>query len=254
MIRLRWLAFGFLMAAILPAKAETLVVKLAPQVIAITSTFSGSEVSVFGAIDRDFQVASRPGQYDVIVAVKGPPRRAVLSQRVAWGPLWLTDREVPLLGYPSFTHILSSRSLETITTSPLREKMRLGLDQMANQTDFSLAVSDEVALRDALRRLSVGKGLWGVSENAVGFFGQNLFHARLMLPSNAPTGSYTVETVLLADGLPLAVDKQQFLLNKVGVDQALEQFVSNKPILYAVIVTALALSMGWLGYALFRRD
>src|SRR5690606_37114759 len=75
---LAWLAMLWL--GMSPARAEQLIVALSAEEVRITSNFTGTSITVFGAIERDAATVSRAEFYDVVVAVKGPPETVVTRQ------------------------------------------------------------------------------------------------------------------------------------------------------------------------------
>ena len=64
-----------------PAQAEQVVMAVSSERVAINSNFSGTELTVFGSIERDSSSVSRAGDYDVVVVVKGPPADVVTRSR-----------------------------------------------------------------------------------------------------------------------------------------------------------------------------
>ncbi len=56
------------------ARAETMITSLSTHRLQITSNFVGSQIVLFGAIERDAQTISRAGGYDLAVVVRGPRR------------------------------------------------------------------------------------------------------------------------------------------------------------------------------------
>ena len=63
------------------AFADHLVVSLSTHRVQINSSFVGTELVLFGSIERDEQTASRARGFDIVVKVSGPP----VTPRVAVG-------------------------------------------------------------------------------------------------------------------------------------------------------------------------
>jgi len=66
---IRLIALFLLLA--MPAKAEEIVLGLSRDEVAITATFEGSEILIFGAIKREKPIPDE-GELGVIVTVAGP--------------------------------------------------------------------------------------------------------------------------------------------------------------------------------------
>src|SRR5690606_4009144 len=56
-------ALAGLLASLAPAAAETLILSLSTHRVAITSTYTGSSIVVFGAIERDERTVARAAPY-----------------------------------------------------------------------------------------------------------------------------------------------------------------------------------------------
>jgi hypothetical protein len=65
----------------LPANAERLIASLSQHRVMVTSSFTGSEVALFGGIERDTGNLPLRGSYDVAVTVTGPRQNMVTFRR-----------------------------------------------------------------------------------------------------------------------------------------------------------------------------
>jgi len=54
------------------ARAETLITSLSNHRVLINSNYTGTQIAVFGAIERDAQTVARATGYDIVVTVRGP--------------------------------------------------------------------------------------------------------------------------------------------------------------------------------------
>ena len=64
--------------AALPLRAEEVVLGLSKDRVAITATFEGSDILIFGAIKRETAIPEVP--LDVIITVSGPSRPATVRR------------------------------------------------------------------------------------------------------------------------------------------------------------------------------
>ncbi|MGF3024846.1 TIGR02186 family protein [Methylobacterium aquaticum] len=244
---------GFL--AIGPASAESLVVSLSFNRLAVTSTYTGTSVAVFGAIERDGQAGARSGGYDVVVTIRGPRQALTVREKAAMGPVWINRAQQKFAEVPSFLAVLSSRPLSEIADEATRRRLRLGLKAIVAAPDMTLAApAPDDPFREALLRLRRRERLFTESEAGVRFLSPSVFRSIAPLPATAPVGAYDVEVLLLAGGVPLARHEARFDLVKSGVEQSLATFAREWSLAYGLAVGALALISGWLASVIFRRD
>ena len=69
-----------------PAAAESLVTTLSTESVAITSTYTGAEITAFGVIERDGQTSVRVKPYDVVISARGPRRTTIVREKEQLGP------------------------------------------------------------------------------------------------------------------------------------------------------------------------
>jgi uncharacterized protein (TIGR02186 family) len=108
--------------------------------------------------------------------------------------------------------------------------------------------------RAALVRLMQERGLYGEEPNAVTFLTPTLFRAAIPLPAQVPTGGYTVDVKLFADGNLVAQSNSAFEIVKVGFEQFVANAAREHGLLYGLATTMMALATGWIASIAFRRD
>ncbi len=238
-----------------PAQAESLVVSLSFNRLAVTSTYTGTSVAVFGAVERDGQAAARSGGYDVVVTIRGPRQSLTVREKEALGPVWINRAQQKFAEVPSFLAVLSSRALPDLADAATRRRLRLGLSAIVAAPDLTLAApAPDDPFRDALLRLRRRERLFTETASGVRFLSPTVFRATAPLPATAPVGAYDVEVVLLAGGVPLARHEGRFDLVKSGIEQGIATFARDWSLAYGLAVGALALISGWLASVIFRRD
>ncbi|TGE01485.1 hypothetical protein EU555_04990 [Methylobacterium nonmethylotrophicum] len=238
-----------------PARPEALVVSLSFSRLAVTSTYTGTSVAVFGAIERDGQAAARSGGYDVVVTIRGPRQSLTVREKEALGPVWVNRGQQKFAEVPSFLAVLSSRPLAEVADEGTRRRLRLGLPAIVAAPDLTLAApTPDDPFREALLRLRRGARLFTESEAGVRFLSSSVFRGATPIPATAPVGAYDVEVVLLAGGVPLARQEARFDLVKSGVEQGIATFARDWSLAYGLAAGALALISGWLASVIFRRD
>ena len=243
--------------AAVPAKAETLIVALSTQQVRISSNFTGSSITVFGAIERDAATVSRASFYDVVVVVKGPAETFVTRKKDRFLGVWLNRSSRTFVNVPSFYSVHSSRPLDQVTTPQLRKRYQLGADQLV----FPVAVDGgaETAeagdeFREAFIKLKSDARLYQSHPYAVSFPGAEIFQTAIDLPANVPTGRYVATVYLFRDGAMLASKEEPIIVVKTGFEQASYNLAQSQGFVYGLAVVVLAIFTGWLAGVIFRRD
>ena len=240
------------LATLLPAAAEDLVVLMSTQDVAITSTYSGARVAVFGMIERDASTLSRGGKYDVVITVAGPSASQVLRAKERTGPLWINNTVRRYPDVPGYYALLSTGPVPAIANDPARERQKMGL---AFYLAPSAAPSDAIEATDAaLFRLRKKAGLLVEDPRAVQMHRPNLFSSAVTLPASAPTGRYLVGVTVLASGVPLKTVNTSFVVRKIGFEAYVAAHARDNGLLYGLFAVLCALVIGVLGNLMFRRD
>lgn len=237
------------------ARAEALVAALSATRVDIHSTYTGAVLTAFGSVQRDGQVGSRAGPYDIVVTVRGPPRNFVVREKEQVGFAWLNTRQRRFAGTPSYLAVLSTRPFEKVTTPLLRRRFGIGLDAFVTPPGLNLdGLPGERAFRDALIRKESAAGRFVSDPAGVQLLTPELFSAAIPLPATAPIGTYHVAVALFADGAQLATTQTYFEVAKTGTEQSLAAAARDNSFAYGLATVAAALLSGWLASVVFRRD
>jgi uncharacterized protein (TIGR02186 family) len=240
------LCFSLLAAGPVAAAEPPLVADMSQDSISITSSFTGTEILLFGAIDR-------PG--DVVVVVQGPREDLVVRRKARVSGIWMNRKSVTFHGVPAYYAVASSRPLEDIAPPTVRARYRLGGDYLdfaiAGET-HQLAGQELLDFREAILRNKAREDLFVIDEEQVRFR-DHLFRTSLVFPANAPEGDYSVNVYLMRGGR--VVDNQQSTLSirKAGLERTIFDLANEQPALYGLIAIVIALFAGWLAAVAFRR-
>jgi uncharacterized protein (TIGR02186 family) len=247
--------FGFFLTC-MQAQAESLIVSLSSERIRINSNFTGAELTLFGAVERDVATIARSGNYDAVVTVRGPRGSVTIREKKALGPLWLNRVQRRYIAIPAFISVLSNRPLPQIAAEEMRRKMRIGIDPLVppQGARSSFADHDEPDFREALIRIRRSQGLFRENDQSVRFLNSSLFRSNIRIPGIAPLGNYDVDVALFADNIQLAKASASFVVTKSGAEQAVAAAAREQPFAYGVLTAGLALLIGWLASVIFRRD
>jgi uncharacterized protein (TIGR02186 family) len=235
------------------ARAEELVMSLGADVISIRSNFTGAAVSVIGVIERDAATASRAGNYDAVVTVRGPRGAVSVWRKRPVGPLWLNLDQRKFIAIPSFISVLSNRNLDAIVSPEMRARNFIGVNALLPE-QLPARGADAPEFLAALQRLRTSDGLFMSNETAVRFVTPSVFQARIVIPGRAPLGKYDVDLALFADGALLARKEQSFNVTKAGVEQSFSMAARNYSLYYGLTSVLIALLFGWFASTIFRRD
>ncbi len=247
---------GF-MAVSTPAMAERLVISLSHHRVLVTSSFTGTEVVLFGSIERD-QTAPLPRRgYDVVVTVTGPRESERTRRKERVLGIWVNMESRTFVNVPNYLAALSNKPLDAIVNTDLQRRLQIGLVNTTLPQRIGSGVTDvtqEDAFRMAFLRLKKEHGLYIERNNGVTFFTPTLFRADIPLPSNVPFGLYDVDVKLFADGATIAESTSALEIIKVGFEQFVADAARDHGLLYGLATAMLALLTGWFASVVFRRD
>lgn len=237
------------------ARAETLVASLSTSQVRITSNYTGSQIVVFGAIERDAQSVARAGAYQVVVTVRGPRQAVTVREKNRTGPVWINGQQQKFIHIPAYLGVFASAPIVEIGTTLQRQRMRIGLQAAMDAPDVTMdRGTEDDRFREALARLKIRELLFVEDERGTTFLTPNLFRTPVPLPVTAPPGDYEVDVALFADSVLLARTSTSFEVVKIGFEQRLADFSIQWAALYGLGTAAMALMFGWLATVIFRRD
>lgn len=238
-----------------PGHAETLIAAMSSHQIQITSNYTGSQLTVFGVVERDGRTVARGDPYDIVVTVRGPKRMLLVREKERLGPIWINRTQRRFPDSSLFLTVASNRPLNEILSADSARRERIGLENAQQRKDAALDLDVTTArFQDGLIRILSDKGLYSLEERGVTFLSNTMFSAPIDVPATAPTGSYEIDIVLYAGGVPLARQSTNFEVVKSGMEQRLASGAHDLPLLYGLVTVILALLLGWLASVVFRRD
>ena len=102
---MRVLAFLLCMIPLF-ASSEEIVLGMSQDEVAITATFDGSDILVFGAIKRESAIPE--GELGVIVTIAGPSEPVAVHRKERRFGIWVNTETVEVDAAPSFYAIATS--------------------------------------------------------------------------------------------------------------------------------------------------
>ena len=229
------------------AIAQSLVVDMSESSISITSSFTGKDIILFGAVDMPS---------DIVVIVQGPREKMVVRRKGRVSGIWMNRRSVTFPDVPAYYAVASNRPLDEIASQTVRAQYRMGsafLDFPVEASARHLTGEELLEFREAILRNKRREKLYFDMDNSVQFR-ERLFRTSIIFPTSAPEGNYTVTTYLLRGGLVIAEQLTPLQIRKAGFERKVFDLANQRPALYGIIAVLIALASGWLAAAAFRRS
>lgn len=240
-----------------PAAAEKVVTSLSQHRVAITSSFTGEDLILFGAIEAEAPGGPLRDNYDIVVTVTGPRQTFRTRRKERVLGIWVNVDTRPFLNVPSYLSVLANRPLTHITDTEILRKEQVGLDNyLLTQrvgADFADTVRED-PFRAAFVRIENENGLYNESATAVTFITPTVFRAAIPLPSAVPTGVYLTEVKLFAGGEIVGRSSTAFEITKAGFEEFVAEAARDHGLFYGLITAMLALLTGWFASVVLRRD
>jgi uncharacterized protein (TIGR02186 family) len=251
------LSCGALLLLACPASAERLVTTLSVSRVQVTSNFVGTDVVLFGSVERDAQTIPRRGGYDIVVTVTGPRETVTTFRKERVFGIWVNADSRTFIKAPSYLAVLANRQINDIADVNTLRRTQTGLARTLLPQDIGGDIADSIRddpFRQAFLRLKIDRNLYRETQNGVTFLTPALFRAAIPIPDNVPTGVYEVEIKLFADGALLSRATTAFEIVKVGFEQFVAAGARDHGLLYGLITTLMALLTGWAASVVFRKD
>lgn len=236
-----------------PAKpTETVVAGLSRDSVAITASFDGSEILIYGAIKRESPIPEGE-PLDIIVTVEAPTEQLTIRRKERVAGIWINTDKVEVGAAPGFYAVASTRPLKLALDPGWDNRYRISLPLALRSYAAPSEVSDTVPFTEALIRLRQKSGLYRLDEGGVKLVDQTLFRADVRLPANLIEGDYKTRIFLLREGRVIDVYRAPIEVRKVGLERWLYRLAFDQPFFYGLMSLAVAVAAGWGASALFRK-
>ena len=226
--------------------------------IAVTSTFSGTGIIVFGAVDNSRQASAESGLYDVVIVISGAPARLVARKKSNVGGLWINTSSTSFVSVPSYYAISSTRPIEEVASEDVLKSSGIGFDfvpmTLSRSAATSLTAVEIKEWRDAVVRLKRRDRLYQQDEYGVAFVGRSLFRAAFDMPATVTVGAFETRVYLFRDGELLSSFTTKLNLEREGVEQFVHRFAFDHPFFYGVFTVFIAVAAGMLASYAFNRS
>jgi len=241
-----------LVAAALPARAEEVLLGLSHTRVALTTTFEGSEILIFGAIARDAPVPAEAEPLAVIVALQGPRQRLTVWRKARRAGIWMNVEGARVSRAPSFYALASSAPLAEVLSATEDLRHEISIPRAIRAIGAVAAVPDAPAFTEALIRLRSDTGHYQLHEGGVELTRDTLFRTTVTLPANLTEGTYAARVFLTRGGQVIDRFETGIDVRKAGIEAWLFNLANEQPLAYGLLAVFLAVAAGWGASAAFR--
>ncbi len=228
------------------AQAEEVVMGLSADNVAITTTFDGESLLVFGAVKRDTPPPA-DAPLEVIITLSGPLTPVTVREKERILGLWVNRDWIRVSAAPSFYAIATTGRLGDIVTDTEDLRQSITIPRAIRSLGQTVENVDDFV--DALIRIRMESGVYRVMEGAVELDQETLFRTSFDLPANLIEGIYHARIFLTRNGQLVDRFDTTISVEKVGLERWLYNLAQNQPFLYGLLSLALALMAGWAASA-----
>ncbi len=249
---MRGLAFiiaAFIAMALPVSGDEGIVVGLSQNEVSITANFNGSEILVFGAVER----YSEPDQSDpleVIITVEGPDRPVTVRRMDRNYGIWMNVEAVEVDAAPTFYAVSTTGPLDEILSSTEDLRHHISIPSAIRAVDTGTSQQDSFV--DAVIRIRENADLYQVNDGAVTLRSDTLFDVSVRLPANLVEGDYRARIFLLRGRQVISSHSTEIDVRKVGLERIIYTLAHERPLIYGILSLVIAIAAGWSASAVFR--
>ncbi len=230
--------------------AEKVVLGMSQDEVAITATFDGSNILIFGAIQRDAPIPETP--LDVIVTVSGPSEPLDVRRKAKRFGIWVNTDTVQVDVAPSFYAIATSGPFSNILTESEDFQHKISINRAIRSASAPENVADAQSFTDAVIRIREKSGLYRLQEGSVSIDQQTLFRTSINMPANLVEGDYSTRIFITREGAVIDQLSTTIDVRKVGLERFLFSLSREQPLLYGLMSLAIAIFAGWAASAVFQ--
>ena len=232
------------------ASSEEIVLGMSQDEVAITATFDGSNILVFGAIKRESAIPD--GELGVIVTISGPSEPVAVHRKERRFGIWVNTDTVEVDAAPSFYAIATNAPLDRILKDTEDLRHQISIERAIRSVGAPMTVTDASAFTDAVIRIRKSQDLYKRSENSVLVDQETLFRTSVDMPASLTEGDYFTRIFLTRNGKVVSEFETIIDVKKVGLERFLYNLSRQQPLVYGLLSLAIAILAGWLASSFFR--
>ncbi|MGX9351227.1 TIGR02186 family protein [Shimia sp. W99] len=244
-------ALVILLLTALPLSAEEVVLGLSQDKVAITATFDGSEILIFGAVKREEPIKPAP-PLEVVITVSGPSEPITVRRKERRFGIWVNTDTVEVDAAPTFYAVATSASFHDTLSNVEDQRHSVSIERAIRSVGAPSSIEDSQNFTRALIRIRKDQGLYQRLEQAVQVDEQTLFRTSIKMPANLTEGEYPTRIFLTRGGEVVSQLETTIDVDKVGLERWLYDLSRQKPLIYGLMSLAIAIAAGWGASAAFR--
>ena len=232
------------------AAAEEVVLGLSKDQVAITTSFDGSDVLVFGAVKREEPINTEE-PLEVVITIEGPSEPLVVRRKEHKFGIWVNTDAVEVDRAPSFYAVATSGPFNDVLSDVEDLRHHVSIDRAIRSVGAPQNITDAESFTEAVIRIRENKGLYQLLENQVALDQQTLFRTRIDMPADLTEGNYTTRILLTRSGAVVADYETVIDVRKVGLERFLFNMSREQPFWYGIMSLIIAVVAGWGASAAF---
>lgn len=234
----------------LSAAAEEVVLGLSKDQVAITTSFDGSDVLVFGAVKREEPINTAE-PLEVVITIEGPSEPIVVRRKEHKFGIWVNTDAVEVDRAPSFYAVATSGPFNDVLSDVEDLRHHVSIDRAIRSVGAPQNITDAESFTEAVIRIRENKGLYQLLESQVVLDQQTLFRTRIDMPADLTEGNYTTRILLTRSGAVVADYETVIDVRKVGLERFLFNMSREQPFWYGIMSLIIAVVAGWGASAAF---
>ncbi len=246
---MRWLVVLLFLVA-RPVWAESVVLGLSQDEVAITTSFNGSEILIFGAVKREEPIPEGAPLH-VLITVAGPSEAITVRRKERRYGIWINTEAVEIDEAPSYYAVATSGPFSEVISNVDDLRHKVSIPRAIRSVGAPSSIKNAGNFTEALIRIRSDQDLYQVLENQVVVDDQTLFRARVRLPAALSEGDYATRIFLTRDGSVISSFETSIDVRKVGLERLLFSMSREQPLWYGLMSLAIAIAAGWLASAAF---
>ncbi|MBK0328648.1 TIGR02186 family protein [Rhodobacteraceae bacterium F11138] len=249
MMRLLWLVFCVL--APISGLAEEVVLGLSHDKVAITTSFDGSEILIFGAVKREEPIPT-DAPLQVVITVAGPSEPITVRRKSKRFGIWVNTDAVEVDHAPSFYAVATTDELGKTLRYIEDLRYKITIDRAIRSVGAPATVSNAASFTEAVIRIRRNAGLYQQLEGQVVLDQQTLFRTAIQMPADLTEGEYATRIFLTRNGQVISQYETSIEVHKVGLERWLFSLSRDQPLVYGLMSLAIAIAAGWAASSAFR--
>lgn len=236
--------------ALMGQRDPILVPEVSQHEVQVRQGFTGTELLLFGAV-LDPQGRAAGNDYDIVVVLKGPSEPVRLREKERFAGVWVNASSSDFRSVPSYFAVASSRPISDIVDDKTAAIYEFGTRYIQLSPSGVIDPEEQARFASGLVDLKTRQELYSEDFEGVQISEQVLYQARINLPSNVTTGTYTAETFAVRGGRVIASAMTEVQVQKVGFEGKVEEYSQNLALVYGLLAVLLSVGMGWAAGRLF---